>query len=435
MISATAQPDSAAGHLNEERYYTMRRRTIGTAAVSAAAFSAAAACGNGDEENGSGSSDEDGQEFSGELVIWADETRTPVLKEYVSGFESQVGVKVTVEEHVETLREDFIAAAEQGEGPDIVVGAHDWAGQLAADGVISPVTLTGNQESALNEASVSAFTVEGNLYAVPYAIENIGLIRNTALAAEAPTTFEELVAAGEAAGTENSLLLPVGPDGDAYHGYPIFSSMGGYLFGAEGTDPSDVGVDSPGGVAAFEKFAELGSDGVLSTSVDGSNAIPFFTEGKAPFLISGPWALTDAQNAGIEYEVSAIPGFEGQNPASPFMGVQGFYVSASAQNALFAQEFVTNYVLTEELQLQLAEAGGRLPALTSAAEAYSEGNADVQGFAAAGENALPMPNIPAMNAVWEPFGRAEADSVDGTTSGEDAAATAAQSIRDAIAGS
>ncbi|GAB3996607.1 extracellular solute-binding protein [Glycomyces albus] len=412
----------------------MRRRTLGTAAAGITALGAAAACGSEDGDSGDDGGDSS-PEFSGELVIWADETRTPVLKEFVSDFETQVGVKVTVEEHVESLREDFIAAAEQGQGPDIVVGAHDWAGQLAADGVISPVTLTGDQQSALNESAIQAFTVEGNLYAVPYAIENIGLIRNTALAADAPATFEDLIAAGESAGTDNVLLLPVGVDGDAYHAYPIFSSMGGYLFGAEGTDPGDVGVDSEGGIAAFEKFAELGSAGVLSTSVDGSNAIPFFTEGRAPFLISGPWALTDVQAAEMEYEVTAIPGFEGQNPASPFMGVQGFYVSASAQNALFAQEFVTNYVLGEDLQLQLAEAGGRLPALSSAAEAYSEGNADVQGFAAAGEDAVPMPNIPAMNAVWEPFGRAEANSVDGTTPGAEAAATAAGSIRDAIEGS
>nr|BFF23158.1 hypothetical protein GCM10025732_11230 [Glycomyces mayteni] len=149
-------------------------------------------------------------------------------------------------------------------------------------------------------------------------------------------------------------------------------------------------------------------------------------------MISGPWALTDVQGAGLEYEVTAIPGFEGQNPASPFLGVQGFYVASGAKNAVFAQEFVTNYVLTEDLQLKLAEAGGRLPALTAAAETYAEGNADAQGFAAAGENAVPMPNIPAMDSVWEPFGRAEADAIDGTTPGADAAATAAQTIRDAV---
>ncbi|MQM25664.1 sugar ABC transporter substrate-binding protein [Glycomyces albidus] len=411
----------------------MRRRTLGITAVSAAALGAAAACGSDDGDNGA----EETPEFSGELVIWADETRTPVLKEFVKDFESTVGVKVTVEEHVETLREDFVTAAQQGQGPDIVVGAHDWSGQFAADGVITPIALSADQSGALNETAVKAFTVDGNLYGVPYAVENLGLIRNTDLAPDAPATFEELVTAGQAAGTDEVLTMEVGVDGNAYSAYPLFASMGGYLFkddGAGNLDPNDVGVDSPGGIAAFEKFAELGAAGVLKTTIDATNTIPFFVDGKTAFMISGPWALTDVQGAGLNYEVTAIPGFEGQGPASPFLGVQGFYISSAAQNAVFAQEFVTNYVLTEDLQLKLAEAGGRLPALTAAAEAFSADNADVQGFAAAGENAVPMPNIPAMNAVWEPFGRAEADAIDGVSTGEAAATTAAQSIRDAVAG-
>ncbi|WP_026930224.1 sugar ABC transporter substrate-binding protein [Glycomyces tenuis] len=414
----------------------MRRRTIGTAAVSIAALGAAAACGSDDsegDENGSGE-----QEFSGELVIWADETRTPVLKEYVAGFEAAVGVKVTVEEHVETLREDFLAAAEQGQGPDIMVGPHDWTGQLAADGVITPITLTEDQKAALNEASVKAVTVEGQVWGAPYALENLALFRNTDLAPDAPATFEELIQMGTDAGTDEILTMEISVDGNAYNGYPLFSSMGGYLFGDDGQgnlDPTDVGVDSEGGIAAFEKFAELGAAGVLKTTYDASNTIPFFVDGKTAFMISGPWAVTDAQNAGLTYEVTAIPGFEGQNPAAPFLGVQAFFLSASAKNLTFAQEFITNYVLREEDQLTLAEAGNRLPALTSAAETFTEGNADVTGFAAAGEHAVPMPNIPAMNAVWEPFGRAQADAIDGVSTGEEAATTAAGTIRDAIAAS
>jgi arabinogalactan oligomer/maltooligosaccharide transport system substrate-binding protein len=413
----------------------MRRRTIGTAAVSAAAILAAAACGNGDDTDNGDADGDGGQAFSGQLVIWADETRTPVLQEFAAGFEAEVGVEVIVEEHVETLREDFIAAAEQGQGPDIIVGAHDWAGQLAADGVIAPITLGADQRGALNEIAVQAFTVDGNVYAVPYAVENIGLIRNTALVPDAPATFEELIEMGRDAGTDEIITTEVGVDGNAYHGYPIFSSMGGYLFGDDGEgnlDPDDLGVDSAGGVAGFDKFRELGESGVLSTSVDGENTISFFTEGRAPFLISGPWALTDVQTAEMDYEVSAIPGFEGQNPAAPFMGVQAFFLSSKANNVTFAQELITSFVLREEDQLTLAESGGRLPALTSAAATYSEGNADVEGFAAAGENAVPMPNIPEMAAVWEPFGRAQADAIDGATDGETAAKNAAQAIRDAI---
>src|SRR5690606_31306828 len=205
----------------------MRRRTIGTAAISAAALGAAAACGSDDDGGDGENTGSEEQEFSGELVIWADETRTPVLKEFVADFEAQVGVKVTVEEHVETLREDFLAAAEQGQGPDIVVGAHDWSGQFAADGVIVPATLGEDKAAALNATSIKAFTVDGNLYGVPYAMENLALIRNTDLAPEAPATFEELIAAGESAGTDEVLTMEVGVDGNAYSAYPLFSSMGG----------------------------------------------------------------------------------------------------------------------------------------------------------------------------------------------------------------
>lgn len=412
----------------------MRRRTLGITAVSAAALGAAAACGSEDDQP----TDEATSAFSGELVIWADETRTPILKEYVKDFASEFGVKVTVEEHVETLREDFLTAVEQGQGPDIMVGPHDWTGQLAADGVIAPVTLTDDQKAALNEASVRALTVEGQVWGAPYALENLGLIRNTDLAPTAPATFEELVAAGRDAGTQEVLMMEIGVDGNAYNAYPLFSSCGGYLFKDDGSgnlDPADVGVDSEGGVAAFTKFAELGADGVLKTTYDASNATPFFVEQKTAFLISGPWALTDVQTAGLNYEVTAIPGFEGQGPASPFLGVQAFFLSSAAKNTVFAQELITNFVLREADQVALAEAGGRLPALTAAAETFSEGNADVQGFAAAGEDAVPMPNIPAMNAVWEPFGRAQADAIDGVSDGPTAATAAAESIRDAVASS
>src|SRR5690606_17804851 len=264
----------------------MRRRTIGTAAISAAALGAAAACGSDDDGGDGENTGSEEQEFSGELVIWADETRTPVLKEYVADFEAAVGVKVTVEEHVETLREDFLAAAEQGQGPDIMVGPHDWTGQLAADGVITPITLTEDQKTALNEASVKAVNVDGQIWGAPYALENLALFRNTDLISDAPTTFEELVQMGTDADTDEILTMEIGVDGNAYNGYPLFSSMGGYLFGDDGQgnlDPDDIGVDSEGGIAAFEKFAELGEAGVLKTTYDASNVIPFFVDGKTAF--------------------------------------------------------------------------------------------------------------------------------------------------------
>ncbi|MGH8791739.1 MAG: extracellular solute-binding protein, partial [Stackebrandtia sp.] len=216
-----------------------------------------------------------------------------------------------------------------------------------------------------------------------------------------------------------------------------FTSMGGYLFGADENgdpDPDDLGVDSEGGVAAFEKFHELGEagDGVLRTSMTYDNAISFLEEGDTPFLISGPWAVRGAEAAGIDLEVSPIPGFEGEGPAVPFLGVQTFYVSSKAKNAVFAEEFVTNYVLDVDLATALYEADPRTPALIEAREAVSEDDPNLEGFQAAAEGASPMPSIPEMNAVWEPFGRALADVLEGAADGETAAEDAAEAIRKAI---
>lgn len=409
----------------------MKKRQFAPAVLAATAL-VVTACSNGGNDD-----DDTDVDYGSSLTIWADETRTPILQEYTEQFQEEYDVEVTVEEHADELRETYVTATEQGEGPDILVGAHDWAGELTGDGMVQPLQLPDSERDLLDDGTLEAFTVDGNLYAIPYATENVALIRNTDMVPDAPETFEDMVETGQDlvddGDAEHPFVIPTSSEGDPYHSYPLFSSFGGYLFGdgdEEGSyDTSDIGVDSPEGIAAFEKFAELGEEGVLSTSYGAENSIPFFTEGDTPFLVSGPWALGDATDGDVNYEVSAIPGFAGEGPAAPFLGVQGFYLSSNAENEVFAMEFLTNFVLEEELQMLLAEAGHRLPANLAAAEQFAADNPDLEGFAEAGEHAVVMPNIPEMNAVWEPLGRAQANAIDGSADGEEAATNAADSIR------
>jgi arabinogalactan oligomer/maltooligosaccharide transport system substrate-binding protein len=86
--------------------------------------------------------------------------------------------------------------------------------------------------------------------------------------------------------------------------------------------------------------------------------------------------------------------------------VQGFFISAKSENALAANEFLVNYLGTEEVQTALYEVGGRAPALLSAFEA-AQSDADVAAFGAVGANGVPMPNVPAMDAVWGDWGTTE----------------------------
>ncbi|MBX6749623.1 MAG: maltose ABC transporter substrate-binding protein [Micromonosporaceae bacterium] len=370
----------------------------------------------------SGSPEPDSTQPGGSLLIWADDQRAAALAPFAEAFGQENGVTVTVEAISQDLQTNFVTASQAGTGPDIVIGAHDWIGNLVQNGTIDPVHLTAEQEAAFAEVALQAVSFDGQTYGVPYAIENVALIRNTDLAPNAPATIEELVATGQALVAEgkvtNILSLQVGQNGDTYHIYPLFTAGGGYLFGKQANgawNPEDVGVNSPGSVAAFTKIRDLGEagSGALTRSISGDNAIPTFTSGGAAFLVSGPWAIADIKKAGINYEISPVPPFAGGPPASPFVGVQAFFVASKGKNKALAVEFVTNYAAKPEIQKALYEANPRPPALKAALEEVAATDPDIDKWFAAGENGTPMPNIPQMAAIWDPFNKASAAIVGG----------------------
>ena len=262
-----------------------------------------------------------------------------MLQQFKEQIETDLGVSLAIEEIAEDQQVTFVTASQQGAGPDVMVGAHDWIGNLVQNGAVDPVQLTENQLAAFPQIAIDAVTFGDQIYGVPYALENVVLFRNTDLAPDAPATIEELVETGRSlradGETSEILCLQVGDQGDVYHIYPLYTSGGGYLFGtaADGTlDPDDLGVGTEGSKAAFEKIRELGEAGIgaLKRSISGDNAIPLFTDGECAFLVSGPWAVNDIKTAGIAYDISPVPGFADGEVAQPFVGAQVFYVAARA---------------------------------------------------------------------------------------------------------
>lgn len=354
-----------------------------------------------------------------DLVIWTDADRAETVTQFAEEFGEENGITTAVQVAVET-RSQFREATEVDQGPDVVVGAHDWLGEFVQNGVVAPVNLSADVASQFSENAVAAANFGGQNYGVPYATENLALIRNVDLAPEAPSTMEELIAAGQAAvdagDAENILIQPMGQTGNAYNAFPYLSACGGGIFAQDDTGgyiAEEVIVNSEGSIQGAQQLAELGSAGILSTSIGDDNAEGLFTGGEAAFYISGPWAIPNIEAAGINYEVSSLPSLEGCDAMKPFLGVQLFYVSSKAKNAALAQEFVANYIPRKDVQLALFEALGRPPANLEALAEVSETDEDVKAFSAAGEDAPPMPNIPAMNSVWGPLGQAAADVISG----------------------
>ncbi len=418
----------------------MRRSMMITAAASLTLVLAACSGGTteGPENTGTTAGEEQtgGEEqASGSLTVWADELRADALTDIVAQFEEDKGVDVeVVEKNFDDIREEFLAQAPTGEGPDVIVGAHDWAGELVTNGVVSPVELGATAEQ-FSDVAVRAFTYEGQVYGVPYGIENIALVRNNGIVSDTPETFDELIAQGEDSGAKYPVLIQIGEEGDAYHMYPLQTSFGAPVFETDesGSYIPELALGGENGEAFAEYLASIGQagSGALDTAITGDIAKEAFANGESPYIITGPWNISAFTDAGLDVSVLPIPSAGGE-PAAPFVGVQGFYVSAYSENALLANEFLVNYVATEDVQIALYESGGRVPALTSAAEALAD-DPIVAGFTAAGEVGVPMPALPEMNAVWTFWGTTQADIVSGAATDPAAAwATMVENIQGAI---
>ncbi|QTE28459.1 sugar ABC transporter substrate-binding protein [Pengzhenrongella sicca] len=389
------------------------RRSITFAAVLGTSL-ALAACsgstsGSDDASDGAATEAADG----GTLTIWVDETRKPAVEAAAASFEEETGATVElVLKNFDDIRADFLAQVPTGEGPDITVGAHDWLGEMTSNGVVAPIEL-GDKASEFEPVSIEAFTQDGQVYGLPYAVENIALIRNTALAATAPATWADAVAAGQATGSKYPILLQVSEKGDPYTMYPLQTSFGAPVFtqNEDGSYAADLALGGEAGTSFASFLAAQSAAKVLDTAITYDIAVAAFAAGESPYIIGGPWMLESFP--GLDLAIDPIPSAGGQ-PAQPFVGVAGFYVNAQSDNVILANDFLVNSMSTEDAQLALYEAGDRPPALTAAADTASA-DPITAGFRAVGADAVPMPSIPEMGSVWSYWGVTEAGIISGAS--------------------
>jgi len=375
-----------------------------------------------------------------DLVIWTDDARAGVVQQIGDEFGEANGITVAVQQlDFGSIRDNLVSRGPVGEGPDIIVGAHDWLGQLVTNGAVAPLEL-GDSVADYQPVAIEALTYDGIVYGLPYAVENVALFRNTALAPQPPADFESMLADGKArvdAGEADlPLALQVGEVGDVYHFYPIQTSFGSNIFGTnpDGSyNPADLQIDNEGGLAFAAKLREWVDAGYLNADVTFDIATEAFANGRAPYAITGPWNVEAFTEAGVEFSVEAIPSAGGQ-PSQPFVGVQGFMVSAYAENPLVANDFVVNYLGTEEVARSLYDTGKRPPARTSVLEQVSS-DPVIAGFGNYGAQGQPLPSIPAMSTVFTDYGNAQRDILLGSGDPVELAGASAERIRQAVADS
>jgi maltose-binding protein MalE len=262
---------------------------------------------------------------------------------------------------------------------------------------------------------------------------------NTKLA-KVPKTFAQLekeaLAFKKKSSSHLAIAVPQGANGDAYHMYPFFSGLGGYVFGrnsAGNLDPSNIGVANKVFLKNATMIDKWNKEGLINSKVGYDDAKNAFLKGNAAFWITGPWESDTLKKSGLNFKIVQLPKIKFRSV--PFLGVQGFMVTKfSTQHGVesLAKDLVGNYFMGAASQQALAAANGRFPANKAAGKRVND--AVLKQFGAAGVGGVPMPNIPQMDNVWSELGGAWVKSTKGAgaTKARIAFTTASRNIANKI---
>ncbi|ACK41997.1 MULTISPECIES: maltose/maltodextrin ABC transporter substrate-binding protein MalE [Dictyoglomus] len=369
----------------------------------------------------------------GKITIWTSEAQVKGLREFVKNFSTKYGIPVEVSEvSFSDIKPKFITSAPTGEGPDIIVGAHDWIGELAVNGLLLPIDFL--PKSILDQftpVTLQAMSYGGKLYGIPYSMEAVALIYNKNLVPNPPTTYESLVRTAKNL-TKGGIYGFLYDYNNFYFSFPFFSALGGYVFKEtpNGLDPLDIGLANEGAIKGVEKLVNLFKEGILKQGVDYQTTTSLFSEGKLGMMINGPWEIDNIKKANINYGVAKLPKIDGK-PMRPFVGVQGFMINSRSPNIAILKTFALEVLATKELELKLFETDPRILARKDAYKVVSS-NPDIKAFGASAADGIPMPNIPEMGPVWSYMGDTLTLITSGKKAPDVALKEAVAQIKDAI---
>ena len=342
-------------------------------------------------------------------------------------FTADTGIKVTVA-HPDQVEVKFQQTAATQNGPDIIMWAHDRFGEWAAAGLLAPVTPSDEEKAKFAKVGWDAMTINGKIMGYPVAIEAVSLICNNKLVKQAPESFEDLVKLGDTL-KKDGIKPIIWAYTTPYFSYPLVAAQGGYAFKKVdgGYDVKDTGVNNAGAKAGLQFISDLITKGYMEKGADYGVMEAQFTKGQAACIINGPWGWPNYDQAKVDFSVYKLPKLGGQ-PAKAFVGVTGMALNAASPNKELAQEFLENYLLTDEgLDAVNNDKALGVAALNSF-QAKLDKDPRISATKLNAVNGEPMPSVPEMNKFWSSFETALKTITSGRQGVDEAADTAAKRI-------
>lgn len=378
-------------------------------------------------------------EEGAELTVWEGSgVHEQWMKFVAEAFTEEHGIPVKVQ----VVENGEAPAKLQTDGPaglaaDVFVAPHDHIGNMTAAGLILPNDhYTDADRSRFLENAITSLSMEGELYGYPSAIETYILYYNKNLVPNPPKSFDELIEQAEGINDfDNDQYGLLWEMGNLYYDSAFIYGFGGYVFGSDGTDPNDIGLNNEGAIAALDYIKEIQEKLIPFKKEDITYDIKesFFKDGQLGFNINGPWAAPSFNEAGVDYGVMPLPELpNGEHPKS-FSGIRALFVNSYTDypmaSKLFAAFATSEEMLAKRYEITQSLAPDKALMEDPAVLADPVSIAVLEQAA----HSIPMPSIPEMPAVWGPVGAAITDVWNNGTDSKKALDQAVQQIEEAMA--
>ena len=276
-----------------------------------------------------------------------------------------------------------------GGGPDMFIAPNDDLGNDARAGLIADITeLAKGKLGDYTPLSIEGMSVNGKLYGIPESLKAVVLWYNKDLIPTPPATTDELQALMEG-GTEVAISY------GCYHHFGFFGAYGGKIFDENWKVIADQGGVAEGISYVNDLYQISKANGWTKSDSDG---LAPFSEGKAAAITNGNWAMGDYRKAlGDKLGVAPLPAGPG-GPATPFLGVDGFYFNPNSANMAAALE-VALYLTGVKAQQAMMDEAGHVPANTK----VKVSDPLIQGLLAAFENGYVRPQVEQLGLYWSNF--------------------------------
>ncbi len=348
------------------------------------------------------------------VVLWTafDGIELSTLQRRLDEFEKTTGQKVVMlKVPFNNLRQKVLVASPARQGPDLLIGPHDWVGLLQTADLLSPIPsdIINPQNPSFFPIAKQAVTFGGQIYSAPMMMECVVLARNTELCPIKPESLDQLVTEALACKEKNPGVGGFGYQlENLYFSWPFLAGFGADFLAPLNQPTLNVDslqFDTPEAVAGCDWIADLGDRKYKLVPRDMNNdvAVELFLKGRQGMILCGPWNMGAIRDSGVPYTLDPLPPGP-VKPSSPFVGVTGVMIGRYSVEKQGVKELVA-YLTSPEVTAELCQSAARAPTRQETAEKLKTlvtdpvVARDLALFATAAQAGTPMPNHPAMSAA------------------------------------